>query len=486
MKFPLDIECTGMNDSSRFSGTVTEALSAPEVLPPPTLVDALPPIEGGEENLLPKAVLGDMLRVEFPRWSSDPQGEERLQLFWRGEAVAEKSWPGAVPDEDLFIMLPVVQRSEGVHPLFYRVTNWQGNDADSTPINVTIDTTGPVKPDRPAKLRFDLEVEITGVTRRYLEQYDNKVVADVPSYDFRPGDRIFCYWEQGAYGDELFHEEALTDALQVTFDGDRLEALGNRDYAVTYRLCDRAGNLSELSSFVLIKVKIEAPQLRRHPSVVGAEPGNPGRISPVNYTSGMKVRVPVDDTIDVSQVMVHWEGYGEQGSYVTSDVEPGEYWDFKIPPATFPGNFNRDVNIYYSVHYSTGDPEISEVYVLKMSTITTTKVGCAQSSGGRLSLAAVPNGADLNLPPWSYKWLAEDMRINMWMQGIDSAGETIRADILVNQPVAMDRNPVTAKLARAELAKLKLNAVFRLYAAVSFDGGETWLNFQFLELNLVT
>lgn len=457
----------------------------PSVLPPATVPAALPDIPGGQENLLPVAALGAPVRVEVARWSDDA-GAQTLKLLWNGAVVAEKDWPGAVPDNELFILLPVAQLKEGVHELRYSVLDSAGESLDSEPLAVTIDTTEPHAPTSPAKLKFPVEVVQIGITRRYLDNNDNKVVAEVPAYDFQPGDRILCYWEEGPWGEDLFHEVELTDALEVVFDGDRIEAEGNGTFMVTYVLCDRAGNQSRLSAAQQLKVNIEPPQLRPFPWVVDAQPGNPGSISPINSASGMTVRVEPQDDIDSAQLTVHWQGFGEEGSYIASSPITVGGWDFRIPPETFPANFNREVNIHYSVEFPVGEAEVSEVYVLKISTIQTTKVGCAQSSLGKLSLAAVPSGgADLNLPPWQYKWLAASMRINLWMTGLDSADTPVRTDVLKAIPVDMDREPVTAKLPRAALQALKMNATFRLHAAVSFDDGETWLNFQGLDLNLV-
>ncbi len=490
MKLPLISEYTGMTQKPETTHPFPDTFDEPKAYPPPNIEGILPDHpDGGQKNLLPISLLVAPLRVDVPRWSDNPPEPEVLQLLWNGVVVAEKSWPGAAPDDDLFIELPVRYFTDGVHALAYRVINWFGNPGDSEPVTLTIDVTPPKFPLSPEKLLFPLEVEMGGITRRYLDMNDNQVVADVPLYDFQPGDTLLCYWEKSPLGEELFQEEEVTEQREIIFDGTRIEALGNATYAVTYVLRDRAGNLSKLSTSVPIQVNIAPPVLRDHPWVVEAEPGNPGSLDPSNYSGGVRVRVPKDpdDPFDVAQLSVHWEGYDDNGSHIgiTPETEDDRHWDFRIPASAIPANFKREVTIRYSVDYD-GKPEFSDTYTLKVGTIKGTKVACAQSSGGQLKLSSVPaDGADISVAAWLYKPHTENMRINLWMSGIGSDNASIRFDMLSNRPVDRNNDPVRAKLPRTEIAKLKFNATFELGASVSFDGGNSWVTFEFLDLNLV-
>ncbi|MHA6196310.1 hypothetical protein ACX3YG_18290 [Pseudomonas wadenswilerensis] len=490
MKFPLISECTGMTQNPEAAHPLPDTSDEPKNYPAPTVEGILPDHpDGGQKNLLPITLLVAPLRVDVARWSDDPAGREILQLLWNGVVVAEKAWPGAAPEEDLFIELPVRYFTEGEHELAYRVINWQGNSGDSEPVTLTIDITPPKFPLPPEKLEFPIEVELGGITRRYLQYHENQVVVTVPLYDFQPGDTLLCYWEESPLGDELFHEEEVTEQHEITFDGTRIEDLGNATYAITYVLRDRAGNLSKLSSSVPIRVDIEAPVLREHPWVVEAEPGNPSSLDPTNYSGGVRVRVPKDpkDPFDVAQLSVHWEGYDENGSHIgiTPEAEDETHWDFRIPASVIPANFKREVTLFYSVDYD-GEPEISDTYTLAVGTIKGTKVACLQSGGGQLRLSSVPaDGADIRVPAWLYKAHTENMRINLWMSGIDSNNANIRFEILDGWPVDRNNDPVTAKLPKEEISRLKFNATFSLGASVSFDGGNSWVTFEFLDLNLV-
>ncbi|WP_175651644.1 hypothetical protein [Pseudomonas sp. Marseille-P9899] len=466
-------------------------------LPAPRVTAALDPIPGGEENLLPITALSAPLRVGFDKWptSSPGLGEERLDLLWDGRVAASKSWTAPIPDNDLFIMLPDENLApDGPHQLLYEVVDWAGNSHRSLPLTITIDTRAPVHPGNPAKLVFPTEVIFGGITNQYLEANNNRVEATVPktSYTFKPGDRLKGFWEEGPYGQNQVIDVELTPDLTVCFDGEMIEREGNGERVITYLLQDRAGNDSKLSLSAQLTVNILPPEPRPLVTVVQAQPGNPGEgtLDPKNTTSGVTARVPAQqDDISGATLTLHWRGFGDSGSFQTTTPSSPDGMDFKIPASAIPANMGRKVEVYYSVKWPTGEPEISATYFLtvqKLATTTMMLLSCSQAGSGKLSLASVPQGANLSMAPWPYKPLADGMRINLWVTGLDQQGASIRFDLLKAQVVPKNASPVTAVLPRADLLKLQLDKIFATRVAVSFDDGETYLDFRFLDLNLVS
>lgn len=484
-----------MTDSTVPSASAVNPASVPLILPAPGVKAVLPPIPGGEENLLPISALTRDLDVSFPRWAASnpsPTMPETLTLLWNGERVAERVWQAPIEDDDLFILLPREHLKEGVHEVCYEVKLWSGNVEGSQALTITIDTTPPQYPTTPARLQFQPEVELVGITRRYLENNENQVSAQVPQYDFKPGDRLVAYWEELAVGENEVLEVELTADLGVAFDGDVIERLGNGVRYASYRLQDRAGNSSSLSVPRDLKVNIEPPALRPMPFIVEAQSGNPAVLDPKNSTGGVTARVPEQsDDVARTEITLFWKGYGSYGSFQTATPTTPGGLDFKIPPAAIPANLGRDVEVYYSVaflDYPDDEPEVSETYLLRVDKLPAQafpNISCAQAVNGVVSLAAVPgSGASITIPAWPYKAVAEGMRINVWMTGFDHQGAQIREDLLMAQPVPANSSPVTTSLAKAVLQQVKIATSFTLRAQVSFDKGDSYMSHRLVDLRL--
>ncbi len=458
---------------------------------------ALEPIAGGEQNLLPISALTAPLRVEFDRWSHSNPGPGRpeiLELLWNDVVVERKSWSAPIADNDLFILLPMQYLVEGVHQLRYRVTNALGNAEESDPLTVTIDTTPPAGMQAPDKMVFPYVVLQGGITNAYLANNENRVIGTVPQYGFKPGDRVKVFWEKVPASDTPFVDVELTETRTVTFEGDRIRALDNGAWLVSYVLEDRAGNVSRLSAFERIEVNIAPPVARIYPSIQEARPGNPGEgvLNASEATSGVTAMVPEQpDDISEATLTLYWRGFGELGSFQTSQPSSGNGLNFKIPASAIPSNMGRQVEVYYTLQWpGGGEPEVSATYTVRVVAMETYKMmllTCQQSVNSTVSLARVPaSGANLSMAPWPYKPSADGLRINLWVTGQDKQGKAIRFDLLQGVAVAKNSSPVPAVLPKPDLEKLQLNRIFAVHAAVSFDDGETYLEFKALDLNLTT
>ena len=119
--------------------------SQPETaLPPPDVIGVLPPVPGGEENLLPKDAWLRPLRVEFGWWDDPahlPGFADVVQLIWdddEANPVAVKSYDESHypdPPPDLWLEVPIARLEEGIHTLYYRLLPWNGSSPISPSTN---------------------------------------------------------------------------------------------------------------------------------------------------------------------------------------------------------------------------------------------------------------------------------------------------------------------------------------------------------------
>ncbi|WP_434572456.1 RHS repeat domain-containing protein [Pseudomonas sp. Z3-8] len=230
-------------------------------LEPPTAVGVLPPIPGGEENLLPKDAWQWPLRIEFPLWSDAAPKDgkyDTVELIWdenEAEPVATKRWEGPLepdsPPADLWLEVPVAKLDEGIHRVYYQLHPWNSSTPRrSVPIKVTIDKT-------PPQLAFNNVVLIDptivedGLSQQYLIDNNGIVAVSVPTYlEPAPGDRIVCAWKNEDNGQQREVSRTLTKddyeefQFQLEFDEALIRDMGDGPRSISYRVFDRAGNES--------------------------------------------------------------------------------------------------------------------------------------------------------------------------------------------------------------------------------------------------
>ncbi|MCW8274996.1 hypothetical protein IMF27_04190 [Pseudomonas sp. PCH199] len=228
-------------------------------LAPPDIIGTLPPIDGGEENLLLKDAWLHPLRIKFPIWSEPaPQSGffDIVQLFFgRGsDPVHERQLEGPITDTELWLEVPAKELNEGVHVLYYRLLPWNG----STPrecrhVNVTIDKSPPILA-ADSKLIFPPEVlPPNKLTAHYLEG-DDLLRAGIRAYSGpKPGDAITWYWDRSSSGATVGGTKVLTvqdfdKPLTLDITGDWIREQGDGDRYAWYRVTDRAGNTSGQSA----------------------------------------------------------------------------------------------------------------------------------------------------------------------------------------------------------------------------------------------
>jgi hypothetical protein len=479
----------------------------PESLPAPRVLGIVPPFPGGEENLLPKDGWLVPLRVEFDWWDDPaplPNFADVVQLIWNDDEdnpVAEKRYDGSNyphPPSDLWLEVPASRLREGIHTLYYRLLPWNESTAQrSQPVTITIDTRPPSLADS-SKLLFPPAILPPGkITARYLSDPGNndRVVATLPDYaEKKVGDTIKWYWEELPEGlDEVatwtLGVDDIAKPLELVFQGEVLRDRKNGRRYATYRVFDRAGNESVLSSRETVDVDIQPPPLRKHPTVKEAQNGvGTGVLDPQYYgVSGVTVVVPLqDDSSPGDKLEVYWKGYGDLGSYHASSPDPSNALQFHIPAKAIPANIgdNRIVEIWYTVAYSDNEPEKSDPLKLTVKPIAEAKfrlIDCPLAARGtplKLKMSAVPAaGTALTLAAWVYQ--ANTQLINIWLTDANNR----REDIRTAWPVTIGTNRAT--LSKTFLTGVPINSTFSVHVSVSFDGGDTYLSFPRQEIQLL-
>lgn len=469
-------------------------------LDPLTLVGVLPPIDGGEENLLRKDAWLQPLRAEFALWSNPapaPQLTDRVELIWDNDEdnpVHTKLFKGPLTDDDLpglWLEVPVDKLTEGVHSIYYRVFSWNASAVPraSEPVNVTIDKTPPILAgDR--RLVFPATVlPPNKITAQYLDDPANadQVVATLPDYiGKKVGDVISWFWEEFPHSDRpvdslTLDSSSVGQPIRIAFKGDMLRALKNGLWYATCRVSDRAGQ--EVTSLhVLLELNILPPPLRLPPRVKEA---SGSLLDPTFYgVAGVTVVIPrQDDEGEGRKREVFWRGYGPMGFHHALQPTPANPSEFAIPAAAIPSNMaaGRVVEITYRVE---GDAKESDPLKLRVSTIAANKfpqIDCPQAARGNpllLSRGAVSaQGAELTLERWVYQVAGQ--LINIWLTSASLPDEWVREAA----PVALGTH--RARIPKALLDRLPLNALLAVHVSVSFDGGDSYVPFSRRDIRIL-
>lgn len=226
--------------------------------PVPDESKVLEDIPGGETNLLPISVLDEDLQITFELWPNSnpsPGSPEKLQLYWNSAVVKERTYDTPINDWDLVIFLPSGRLINGVHTLHYDVSSPTTGLSTSDPTTLTVDQIPPVFASNNAmQLPEDLPAldGVPTITKAYLDGHPAGVPVGIPGWPTpKPGDQVlgFIEWEEDTEGQYPFQTLTLTQdtigaPAVLTLTADVLETNNNSTRYLSYRLKDRAGNMT--------------------------------------------------------------------------------------------------------------------------------------------------------------------------------------------------------------------------------------------------
>jgi len=215
------------------------------------------------QGLLPISALDVPIPVTFPVWAN-PATDETYQLLWGTELLGSPMFiaPGDNPGDTLRLDIPVEALTHGAHELRYRAYSTISQTwTDSFPTLIEVDREQPGLPAL-AAMAFPQQVN-DGLTSAELTQLGNVLPGTIASYNgFNIGDQVTTFWGD-IEGPGTRVEELKT--IVIEFPRAFLVSLGaDADWPVTYRITDRAGNLSAPSTPVTVKLRlksVERPEL---------------------------------------------------------------------------------------------------------------------------------------------------------------------------------------------------------------------------------
>lgn len=226
----------------------------------------LPPEIDDLSNQLHRSFQGFPLKIVIPRFSdADDPGVVAgfMHLTWNGSPVGAREMYVTPVDPlitEFVLILPEGLSAEpGTHELSY-ILSHGGNTPLVSKLIVNIDNRAPLPVGKP---QVPPEVERDGITKKYLDDNDGKVVVTVPSYgEKKIGDVIECYFGKNIPV-VLVGSKTLTEAdlpLPITFDLTAAK-IGTVEgvQALFYYLEDRKGNKSSPSPLNELNVTLTDP-----------------------------------------------------------------------------------------------------------------------------------------------------------------------------------------------------------------------------------
>ncbi len=284
-----------------------------------------------EDGLLQVADLNQPLEVNITLWNY-LQPEETCQLVWNGNLVgAPVSMEPYQAGEKITLLLPEqLLSTEGTHHLQYIAANTlNGESTFSYPTQLIVDRT-PAGGELLAALILPTTA-LDGLTNSELIELGNQLTAIVPGYfDMKWGDVIYSHWGEHAGPTHTVQADELgTGKVQLTVERNFLELLGNGEFAISYSVRDRAGNVSVRSQPVQLKLQLqELPTNLAAPVPLKIEDG---QVHDLHARLGVKIAVPSYDHVAIGdEIRVLWNGEPVGGKRMISVHELGKPLLFNV------------------------------------------------------------------------------------------------------------------------------------------------------------
>ncbi|QXI26916.1 addiction module component [Pseudomonas vanderleydeniana] len=259
-----------------------------------------------EDGLLPISALNAPLQVIFPVWNN-PSTRHHYQLLWNNEPIGESLsiQPGDKPGDTLQLHVPVNALVEGHYQLAFRVTDSESEQSsESFPRALEIDTTAPGLPSL-APLAFPPEVR-DGLTSEELTEMGDVLPGVVHGYTgFAIGDRVRTFWGATEGPEALVGDDDM-EPRQVIIEFSRafLESLDDFNGPVHYNVTDRAGNSSQDSVAVNVRLLLNEP-VTDLPAPIIEDYVEP--IDREQAQAGVEVAIPTSAPVQADdRILLHW------------------------------------------------------------------------------------------------------------------------------------------------------------------------------------
>ncbi|WP_248797030.1 hypothetical protein [Pseudomonas sp. MWU13-2105] len=489
----------------------------PQELPIPKPLGVVPPIAGGEENLVHTRDLTRPLKIQIDQWNNWAPQEGRYDeviLFWDGAplgALTRLEGPGPFSDVQRQLEVPAEKLVEGIHALYYTVKIWSATTpAESFPANVTIDTTKPRLNQAEDKLIFPAEILNDGVTAAYLAANNDQVKATIPRYDEnttgpKPGDIITWYLNirSGTGEPDQLRVDSMTvpypvpALLEVVYPGQAFVDFGDREGYARYRVEDRAGNISELSARVDLDVKAtptprdltyaRVNEATGSPQASQLDPNPPGVV-----LSGVIVTIPQNALISDGETAAVL--FGEPGSFgfyrAETPITAGGR-EYRIPRDYIARNVRKMIPVSFAVTVpGLPDPLPSAVHNLSISSLTnlpTIQCDKVSGSGGSavLRLSQINDGGVATFTQMSWKYMATWQFFRVTVRGVLITGGQETVTVLDAGPVPASGTVQGGTISKTALQRFLRGESLDIRSYASFDNKANWYDFPYMTPTLV-
>jgi hypothetical protein len=268
--------------------------------------------------------------------------------------------------------------------------------------------------------------------------------------------------------------------LQCKTDGDWLWDYLGRDILFSYHVARPGLALGSETLRLPVRAAMNLPA----PVVAGASGAgqSEGEFKALSTGDGVKVWVPSAAVYPSNAAIeMHWEGFGDSGSYVsrspTGDIPPA----YIIVPEVVAPNMGKGVRVFYRVlvpNEPTRQSAIFSVKVLPIPEIYYPTLVCEEARNGALSRGSLPNNySTQTIAKWPLVALGQ--RFDVIATGTLNGGGTTRNYLLQNTSVtaAQVDSGVTARLDKTWLMTLQLGTDVTFTFRVTADEGESYVNF---------
>lgn len=195
----------------------------------------------------------------------------------------------------------------------------------------------------------------------------------------------------------------------------------------------------------------------------------------------------------VTRTALRMYAVNQMGERLETTPNLGDPKAFQFLAREIAGSLGQRLQVFYSFRQDDSTIAYSKAYDLGILNVVNPNhfkpIKCEAAPDGRLSLSAVPDaGVMLELPLWWFATIGQQARIHVVGNGVD--GNPLPVEVLRDdQPLTTDERKagkVEVRMGKAFLQRLKLNDIFRVRVAVSFDAGRSFKTFPLLVLTLVS
>nr|WP_180206632.1 hypothetical protein [Pseudomonas sp. SbOxS1]NYU06891.1 hypothetical protein [Pseudomonas sp. SbOxS1] len=225
------------------------------------IVDAIP---GDVDGLMPIEKIGTALKVLIPLWTDRTEFDgfpDKLVLEYYHSGLPdfiplgpEEDIDYTVPDGDFplprEIPLDIFRSFEGTLQFRYRVTSWNSDQRQAPETPITIDRTGPIRPESPKAI----DIVKPLITDKVLAD-DGGVKCVVPDFVENKKDfvKVAVGWmstlpeDESEFPDLVAFFDLLPSTREILVPARFIINIGSNTHYVVYFLYDKAFNRSEMS-----------------------------------------------------------------------------------------------------------------------------------------------------------------------------------------------------------------------------------------------